>query len=213
MHRRTAASTTSSKVSASRERRAKRVNTLNNGGGIRNVNGHLPHHSKHHSDDKNTGIGKRVLLLAIGVIFVCLLLIWGGAMYHVSTNSEDSRKTKVSPSKNAPTPRRMRNDKPKEEIVNEDIQSDPNQSPYTAEALVKNPHLGWQPPLVPSPLGSSFSWRTCFKADPKSDGTDQPAGCNENPSELGSAPAVEKDWVPDVTIIRKMMLASLLMKC
>mmetsp|Transcript_36153 Transcript_36153/g.66318 ORF Transcript_36153/g.66318 Transcript_36153/m.66318 type:complete len:550 (+) Transcript_36153:116-1765(+) len=213
MHRRTAASAASSKVSASRERRAKRVNTLNNGGGIRNVNGHLPHHSKNHSDDKSTGIGKRVLLLAIGLVFVCLLLIWGGAMYHVSTNSEDGSsegsdkgrsKPKVSLPKN--TIRRMRNDNLKEQIVNEDIQSDPNQSPYTAAALVKNPHLGWQPPLVPSPLGSSFSWRTCFKADPKSDGTDQPAGCNENPSELGSAPAVEKDWVPDVTIIRKMMM-------
>lgn len=32
------------------------------------------------------------------------------------------------------------------------------------------------------------------------------AGCYENPSELGAAPVVDKDWVPDVTMIRKMML-------
>lgn len=79
------------------------------------------------------------------------------------------------------------------------------QNPYTAEALEKNPYLGWQPPLVPN-LGSSFSWRKCFKASPKSDGSDQPAGCSENPSEFGEAPAVEKDWIPDVTMIRKMMV-------
>jgi hypothetical protein len=33
------------------------------------------------------------------------------------------------------------------------------------------------------------------------------AGCKENPSEWGDAPIVEdKNWVPDVTMIRKMML-------
>ena len=42
-------------------------------------------------------------------------------------------------------------------------------SPYTAEALGKNPHLGWQSSLVPA--GANFTWRDCFKeeaqADPK----------------------------------------------
>jgi hypothetical protein len=32
------------------------------------------------------------------------------------------------------------------------------------------------------------------------------AGCKENPSEWGDAPIVDKDWIPDVTMIRKMML-------
>ena len=32
------------------------------------------------------------------------------------------------------------------------------------------------------------------------------AGCKENPSEWGDAPKVDKDWIPDVTMIRKMML-------
>jgi hypothetical protein len=55
-------------------------------------------------------------------------------------------------------------------------------------------------------VSSSISWRTCFKAAATSDGKDQPAGCNENPAELGSAPLVEKDWIPDVTMVRNMMI-------
>lgn len=221
-HRRTAASsTTPSKVAASRERRARRVNKLNNGGGIRNANGHLPHHSKHHHpDDANAGLfGKRVLIIAFGLLVTCLLLIWGGAIYHVTTNTEDGGDdggrgggggggSRWNP-KNAL--RRMRNGKPKyqsEPIAPEEaaeVVADTNL--YTADALEKNPYLGWQTPLVVSPLGSSFSWRTCFKADPKSDGSDQPAGCKENPSEIGDAPApVGTDWIPDVTMIRKMVL-------
>ncbi|KAL7539102.1 hypothetical protein ACHAXR_009023 [Thalassiosira sp. AJA248-18] len=75
-------------------------------------------------------------------------------------------------------------------------------NPYTAEALEKNPNLGWQPP--PSHLDISFSWRTCFnKAVTDSD---RPAGCRENITELGSAPTAEKDWVPDVTMIREMFM-------
>ena len=81
---------------------------------------------------------------------------------------------------------------------------DGNENPYTAAALERNPYLGWQPAPVTSPLGSSFSWRQCFNATPESDGTDQPAGCRENPNELGDAPAVEEDWIPDVTMIRTM---------
>jgi hypothetical protein len=33
-----------------------------------------------------------------------------------------------------------------------------------------------------------------------------PAGCSENPDELGNAPSVETGWVPDVTMVRKMMI-------
>ncbi|KAL7549258.1 hypothetical protein ACHAWF_012522 [Thalassiosira exigua] len=219
MHRRPVASSApSSKVAASRERRARRVNKLNNGGGIRNTNGHLPHHSKHLSKENAMamGPGKRVLLLAIGSLILCLLLVWGGALYNVATSSGDSdgsdssesgwKLGRVSLPKNVL--RRKRNGP-------SGYHSEPNppegldvtnKSPYTREALEKNPYLGWQPPLVPSPLGSSFSWRKCFKASPKSDGTDQPAGCREHPSELGDAPKIEKDWVPDVTMIRKMLV-------
>lgn len=219
MHRRATTSASSSAVSASRERRAKRVNKLT-GGSIKNVNGHSYHHSH-----KLMGRGKRILLLAFWLSIVCLLLIWLGAMYRISTDSDDGsieggaegrwKFGRVSLPKNAL--RRMRKGKSKYETIKEDVQSEINQNPYSSEtllnenpysseALKKNPYLGWQPPLVHSPLGSSFSWRTCFKASPKSDGSDQPAGCNENPAELGNAPAVEKDWVPDVTMIRKMMM-------
>ncbi|KAL9181519.1 hypothetical protein ACHAXT_010324 [Thalassiosira profunda] len=211
MHRRTAksAAASSSKVAASRERRARRGNKLSNGGGIRNVNGHLPHHSKHHTDD-GPGLGKRIVFIAAGSAVACLLMFWGMALLHV-TNSDaggDNTGKRWSP-KNAL--RRMRKGQshyqsepaaPKPAAVVEVADG----SPYTAEALAKNPHLGWQPKHVPSPLGSKFSMRKCFKADPKSDGSDQPAGCHENPSEVGVAPKVDEDWVPDVTMIRKMLV-------
>lgn len=220
MHRRTAHATpssSSSKVAASRERRATR-NKLSNGGGIRNINGNLPGSaskaSKHHHYD--IGSGKRILVLAIGLLIACLLLFWGLALFHVSTTSDINSSGgsnhmwgRVSLPKNAL--RRMRNGK--SNYKSEPILVPPqtadaanDQSPYTAEALDKNPHLGWQPQNVPSPIGNKFSWRTCFEADPTSDGSDQPAGCKENPSEFGDAPAAEKDWVPDVTMIRKMMM-------
>ncbi|KAL7529918.1 hypothetical protein ACHAXR_005802 [Thalassiosira sp. AJA248-18] len=211
MHRRTAVP---AKVAASRERRARRVNKLHHGGGIRNGNGHLPHHSKHNLHE-NKGVWQRIIWLIVGLLIVCLLLIWGGAVFHITTSTEDSSEGietgkqggfgRLSLPKNAL--RRMRNGKSEADVPKKIADVITNEGPYTAEALRKNPHLGWQPPIVPSPLGSSFSWRTCFKAEPKSDGTDQPAGCAENPAELGDAPAVEsKDWIPDVTMIRTMMM-------
>ena len=86
-------------------------------------------------------------------------------------------------------------------------------NPYTKASLSNNPHLGWQPPL--RVLESYFSWRQCFNANPENDGSSQPNGCRENPYDLGEAPipipnyvtdAGEKIWVPDVTMVRTMML-------
>jgi len=197
----------SSKVAASRERRAaRRGNKLVNGGGIRN-NGrnNLPYHNIKQHD--KLGAKKVVLLFAIGTVFIFLLMMWGGAIYHVTTEDESGtkKKWKIGNPKNALL-KRMRNGNVSnyhsEPIISQDISTDP----YNTKALAKNPYLGWQPPLVPSPKGSSFTFRDCFKADAKSDGTNQPTGCYENPSELGSAPTVSDDWIPDVTMIRTMML-------
>jgi hypothetical protein len=181
MHRRAAASTTTSKVAASRERRARRGTTLSNGGSIRNANGLLPHHLNY-PDGKGKGLGKILLMLIVGTTCLCLTLIWGGAMYHFSTNStsdsdgsDKGKKWKfggVSLPKNALG--RIRNDKSKYQSNHESISESIDQSPYTSTALEKNSHLGWQPAVVPFPLGSSISWRTCFKAAATSDGTDQP---------------------------------------
>ena len=207
MHRRSAASAASStsKVAASRERRAKRANKM--GGGIRNGNGQLPLHSKHKSD-QSEGAGQRIILLIGGTIIICVLGLWGGALLHVTTSSDGSSSgTKLGRAKDAL--KRMRNGKSNyqsEPAVPVNAADTSDGSPYMADALDKNPYLGWQPPSNPSPLGSSFSVRKCFKAGPKSDGSDQPAGCYENPAELGIAPKAATDWIPDVTMIRKMMM-------
>ncbi|KAL9190971.1 hypothetical protein ACHAXT_000677 [Thalassiosira profunda] len=78
--------------------------------------------------------------------------------------------------------------------------SDSGNSPYTTAALEKNPHLGWQP-LVRH--DSPFSWRACFR-NTTSDEATRPTGCLEH--DLGEAPQVEKNWVPDVTMLHKMAL-------
>lgn len=173
MHRRPAASASSSKVAASRERRARRGDKLNSGGGgggIRNINGHLPLHTKQQPEKKGTGVGKWLLL---GLVLLSVIML-----NHFTTNSASSsdggRWNLKKVSKNAL--KRMRNGKSIHHS-HDSIAADADaahSSPYTAEALSKNPYLGWQPPLVPTPAGSTFSWRDCFKADAKSDGTGQP---------------------------------------
>ena len=91
---------------------------------------------------------------------------------------------------------------------------DDRKSPYTFWALSQNPYLGWQPPFPhnsSSSTASSFSWRECFRGDdegptmPK-DKTEPiiPIGCLEY--DLGEPPQVEKDWVPDATMLRKMTM-------
>lgn len=198
MHRRTAPSlAASSKVAASRERRAARKKIQNGSGRA----GPLQRSSKR-SNSGGLGYGQRILVLTVSLIIVILILFWIGAMFHLSTTT-----TSQSDEGRMPAIRNnLLNGKPK---LNNNMPVHPydgSTNPYTSTALAQNPYLGWQPALVSSPLGSSFSWRECFKATPKSDGTDQPAGCRENPNELGDAPAVEKNWIPDVTMIRTMAM-------
>ncbi len=184
MHRRpTALTTTSSKVAASRERRARRGDKLDSGGGIRNINGHLPNQSKIYPEKKLAVVRKCLVLF--GLALFSLILI-----NHFTANSDGSKDGNESGSWKLPKAlhpknalKRMRNGKSTYHSAQDSIEADGNapqtanefsQSPYTEEALNKNPYLGWQPPLAPSPLDSSFSWRRCFEADAKSDGTGQP---------------------------------------
>lgn len=184
MHRRTAPSlAASSKVAASRERRARRK--IQNGSGMQRSSAR---------SNGSLGYVQRILVLTVSLIVVILILFWIGAMFHLSTTTSQSEEGRMPAIRN-----NLLNDVPVRPY-------DGSTNPYTSTALAQNPYLGWQPTLVSSPLGSSFSWRQCFKATPKSDGTEQPAGCRENPNELGDAPKVEKDWIPDVTMVRTMAM-------
>lgn len=187
MHRRTAPSlAASSKVAASRDRRARRK--VPNG-----TNGHRSIKS-----NNALGYGQRILILTVSLIIVILIMFWIGAVLHLSTTSQSDEGRMMPAIRN-----HLLNNKPNNNKVGP---YDGSTNPYTNKVLAKNPYLGWQPTLASSPSGSSFSWRKCFKADAKSDGTDQPAGCRENPNELGDAPAVEKGWIPDVTMVRTMAI-------
>ncbi|KAL3794593.1 hypothetical protein ACHAWO_005438 [Cyclotella atomus] len=77
-------------------------------------------------------------------------------------------------------------------------------NPYTSDAMKKNPYLGWQP-TFPSP-DSSFSWRTCFSIRPTAPVSKLPQECREHPDIFGKAPKVDKNWVPDVTMVRTMLM-------
>lgn len=186
MHRRAASSSTSSKVAASRERRERRK--IQNG---------MQRSAARPFNNGGLGYGQRIMIISVTLIVVILLLLWIGAMFHLSSTTHNSE---GRPGQQMIMPSAIRNDKP---IIRS---HDSSENPYTTTALAENPYLGWQPKLVSSPLGSSFTWRTCFKASAKSDGSDQPEGCRENPSELGDAPTVEEDWIPDVTMIRSMIM-------
>lgn len=69
---------------------------------------------------------------------------------------------------------------------------------YTTDALKINPYLGWQPAVKPE--DPSFSWRNCFNDQFRHD------GCRENPKLFGKAPLTYDGWVPDVTMVRSMLM-------
>eukprot|EP01082_Thalassiosira_pseudonana_P001289 g1573.t1 g1573 contig10:2367169-2368815(-) len=210
MHRRAAApSVSSSRIAASRDRRAaRRTNNLINAGAGSIGIIHNPtnsHSNGRHHNKSSGGNLKRIAFVGVGVVVLFLLVAWGGALYHVTTSSSDGDDHNVVGGGVKNALRRMRNpyNKPIKKSGRTSSSIDYT-NPYTLDSLKHNPHLGWQPKIHPSP--PSFSWRTCFKADAKSDGTDQPPGCREHPSELGPAPPVDNDWIPDVTMIRTMMM-------
>lgn len=100
-------------------------------------------------------------------------------------------------------------------MVNEKVAA----SIYTPLALKSNPYLGWTPHPFSSALNKNdpsnhppFSWRQCFdgsgvgKEPPAINATTKPPGCYEHPSELGAIPKVDDTWIPNVTMIRTMML-------
>lgn len=96
-------------------------------------------------------------------------------------------------------------------------------SPYTSEALQRNPYLGWQPPFMQqlndnNGTATNFSWADCFSKTeeytgkaPYKDGGNQPLGCLERPSQLGKDSFSlemfnETSWIPDVTMLRTMLI-------
>ena len=58
-----------------------------------------------------------------------------------------------------------------------------------------NPYMGWQ---WQHSIKSNFTWRNCFKDEIL------PDGCLEY--DLGEAPMVNESWIPDVTMIRTMLM-------
>jgi len=65
-------------------------------------------------------------------------------------------------------------------------------NPYLQSA---NHYMGWQ---WQHSTNSNFTWRSCFKDEIL------PDGCLEY--DLGEAPMVNESWIPDVTIIRTMLM-------
>ena len=207
MHRRTATFTpaASSKVAASRERRTARLrnnNLINGGAGSIGVpyNGHI-----NAKKMQGGALGKKFIIAAGTVTVGVLCGLWIAALFHVTTNNSDGSATSIN------TLRRVRQNNQhyheNKGYENENVNDAGNRdysNIYTSDALEKNPYLGWQPDLTAP--DESFSWRSCFQSPPTEDGTNQPLGCRENPSAFGTAPKVDSDWIPDVSMIRTMLM-------
>mmetsp|Transcript_36685 Transcript_36685/g.74877 ORF Transcript_36685/g.74877 Transcript_36685/m.74877 type:complete len:574 (-) Transcript_36685:1541-3262(-) len=115
-------------------------------------------------------------------------------------------------------------------VSNHTMLATPNQkdddSPYTTDALRRNPYLGWQPPQQHlmqqlnfiNGTATNFSWVDCLSSTaeytgkaPDKDGSNQPLGCLERPSQLGNVSfSAEKfnetSWIPDITMLRTMLM-------
>ena len=79
-------------------------------------------------------------------------------------------------------------------IVPGEVYISNDNNPYLQSATA-NPYLGWQ---WQQPIDSNFTWRSCFKDEIL------PDGCLEY--DLGEAPMVNESWIPDVTMIRTMLM-------
>jgi hypothetical protein len=74
--------------------------------------------------------------------------------------------------------------------------SDP--PPHAVDDRLSNPHYGWQPKI---PETMDCSWRECFQ-DLHNCST-----CRDSVEDFGTAPEPPDNWIPDVTMLHRMMLA------
>ena len=138
MHRRTApsAAAASLKVAASRERRERRK--IQNG---LNRSASMP--------SNNLRYGQRILVISVSLIVVILLLLWIGAMFHLSSTTHSDLGQKITPDAAVRNMKLMSVMKPNNNKNNNNnkphirIHSS-RENPYTTMALAKNPYLGWQ---------------------------------------------------------------------
>ena len=144
-------------------------------------------------------IGRRMLLITfiLGCVLSC---VWMAALYHVHSTIKASdfsqESTKIEKTALKSTPELISEVKNRDESL--------HNNPYTSDALRKNPYLGWQPSFPPP--GASFSWRKCFSIRPTGPVSTLPKECREHPGIFGKAPKVDPEWIPDVTMIRTMLM-------
>lgn len=150
--------------------------------------------------------GQCIYYLLIGLIAASSLLNYYlfGAVETRQTMIDDSLPLTMS----APTQQQS--------VVNDTGSLVHDGSPYTTDALRRNPYLGWQPPQ--QPIATNFSWVDCLSHNeeytgkaPDKDGSSQPFGCLERPSQLGNISFSidmfnETSWIPDVTMLRTMLM-------
>ena len=140
MHRRTAAPT-SSKVAASRERRAARLR--NNGAGSIAI----PYNGHKHVD--TSGALRKKLIIAGGTLTVGILSgLWIAALYHVTSTADDGSSSHGKLSMSGPintSLRQIKNKKKDSSAIISSSSAMDYSNIYTPEAIQQNPYLGWQP--------------------------------------------------------------------
>jgi glycoprotein-N-acetylgalactosamine 3-beta-galactosyltransferase len=114
---------------------------------------------------------------------VCLLLIWVGVAVYFTQQSNNLERANASGGIH-----NTQQERPP--VLSADDKKNPN-----------NPWDGWQPtPIADADKSTCSSWRRCFQ-----DSHRCPGLCRDD-DDMGEAPAVSDDWVPDVTMLRRMML-------
>lgn len=164
--------------------------------------------------NKTESARKRTCFALVILTVATLSGTWIAVLYHVSQSINGSVLPEKNIRLNASIRRQAREAKYhiSESIVDlsidakralpEEVLNHP--SPYTAGEIEKNKYLGWQPKF-PSP-NASFSWRKCFSIRPTAPVSKLPKECREHPDDFGPAPKIDKNWIPDVTMVRTMLM-------
>jgi hypothetical protein len=83
-------------------------------------------------------------------------------------------------------------------IMEEPTRSDNENEPFNRRQS-NPPHYGWQPKISDT---MNCSWRRCFQKNHNCS-----SFCRDSIDDFGTAPAAPDNWIPDVTMLHRMMLA------
>jgi len=135
------------------------------------------------------GIKSRFRLPVYLLALVAFLSIWGGMIWQTYSSIISSAETEQSTVQDRLSTPGEQVVIPSHETGGKDSQSHHSQS--------RSEFYGWQPDI---PSSMACSWRKCFPSDHNC------PTCRDAVSDFGSPPLPPDSWIPDVTMLNRMML-------